>query len=285
MPDFTNSQSTNTSSLFTVFRKEMKIRNYSEKTIKAYLGALRAFIRYFLPRHPREIEVSDIREYLYYLCETKLVSRSTIDQTISALKFLYNGLYEKNYSYKDLPRPKKESKLPVVLSQEEIQSILNATSNLKYRTMIEMMYGSGLRISEVVRIKVQDLNLDNLTIFVRSGKGKKDRLTVMSEKTIPNLLPFIKYKSGFNFVFPSSRGGCLSERSLQKVFKRSLKFSKIKKSNATCHSLRHSFATHLLEAGIDIRYIQQLLGHSRIETTCIYTKVRNPAINNIISPF
>ena len=271
-------------SLFQVVKTEMTVRNYSPSTIKAYIGALKAFCRYFSPRHPRDITPEDIRNYLFHLIQTKEVSRSTVDQTISALKFLYNNLYKIPLTSKELPRPKKETKLPVVLSKNEIQAILKATSNFKYRTMFEVMYGSGLRVSEVVRLKICDTDLDRLTFMIRKAKGKKDRITIISNKTVPKIKTFIKDKPTNSYLFPSSHGGHLSERSVQKVFKRSLKASPVTKK-ATCHSLRHSFATHLLENGTDIRYIQQLLGHSRLETTCIYTKVRNPSLNKIISPF
>ena len=272
-------------SLFQVVKTEMTVRNYSPRTIKAYTSALKAYCRYISPRHPRDVSPEEIRNYLYHLIETKEVSRSTVDQTISAVKFLYNTLYQIPLTSKNLPRPKKETKLPVVLSIEEIQALLDATTNFKYRTMFEVMYGSGLRVSEVVRIKVQDIDLTNLTLMIRKAKGKKDRMTIISRKSVPKIKAFMKNKTGTRYLFPSSRGGHLSERSVQKVFKKSLKSSRVPKSNATCHSLRHSFATHLLENGTDIRYIQQLLGHSRIDTTCIYTKVRNPSLNKIISPF
>lgn len=280
-----NSREKTTPGLLEVFEKEMKIRNYSPKTIKAYLGVLRAFIRYFHPRHPRDLDTPDVHNYLYHLVQSELVSTSTIDQTISALKFLYNVLYKRKWNYDDLPRPKKESRLPVVLSKEEIQRLLYATLNTKHRLMLECMYGSGLRISEVCRLRVQDLDLEQLTLLIRGGKGRKDRITILSPKTAHSLRSWTKNKAGIDFVFPSEQGGHLSERSLQKVFHRSLITSGLQKSNATPHSLRHSFATHLLESGVDIRYIQQLLGHARLETTCIYTKVRNPAVYKIVSPF
>lgn len=137
--------------LFQVITSEMTVRNYSISTIKAYLSAIRNFVAHYNPRHPREIDQQDIRQYLYFLIETKEISRSTIDQTISALKFLYNELYKKNFSYKDLPRPRKEEKIPIVLSKFEISAIISSTRNFKYRTMFELMYSSGLRVSEVVR--------------------------------------------------------------------------------------------------------------------------------------
>lgn len=259
-----NSSNRKERNLYQVITSEMRVRNYSINTIKAYLSAVKTFVAHFNPRHPREIDIQDIRQYLYFLIETREISRSTVDQTISALKFLYNELYKKNFSYKDLPRPRKEEKIPVVLSKIEIDAIINATKNLKYRTMFELMYGSGLRVSEVVRVKIQDLNINDLIVFIRNSKGRKDRITVLSSKTARKLLQFIKGKSGQSYVFPSTKGGHLTERSVQKVFKKSLNSSVIKKPNASCHSLRHSFATHLLESGIDIRYIQKLLGHSAL---------------------
>lgn len=171
-----------TKSLLEVFVQEMRIRNYSPKSISSYLGVLKAFIRYCHPKHPKDLTIDEIHGYLHHLIETKEVSRSTIDQTISSLKFLYNKLYNKNFSSRELPRPKKETKLPVVLSKKEIQAIISSTSNFKYKTMIELMYGSGLRISEVVKLKVQDFDLDRLTIMLHAAKEKKIELQFFPQK-------------------------------------------------------------------------------------------------------
>jgi site-specific recombinase XerD len=149
--------------------------------------------------------------------------------------------------------------------------------------MIELMYASGIRVSEVVRLHIQDVNLDELTLFVRDGKGKKDRLTIVSERLKQPLSYQMEGKGPNELVFPGPEGKTLTTRSLQKVFQGALAASGIRK-NATCHTLRHSFATHLLEAGTDIRYIQELLGHARLETTRVYTNVRNPRLLKVKSP-
>lgn len=183
----------------------------------------------------------------------------------------------------EIPRPKKEHRLPTILSKEEILRIAQALENPKHRLMIELMYASGLRVSEVVRLRVQGVNLDELTLFVRDGKGKKDRLTVFSERLKQPLSYQTEGKGPNELVFPGPEGKTLTTRSVQKVFQGALAASGTRK-NATCHTLRHSFATHLLEAGTDIRYIQELLGHARLETTRVYTNVRNPRLLKVRSP-
>jgi site-specific recombinase XerD len=269
-------------SLFETFESELKLRGYSPRTIKTYLGALRRFVRFFHPRHPRNLTAENIRSYLLYLIEEKKASRSTINQTISALRFLYVELYRRSVNFKSIKRPKKEHKLPIVLSRKEIARITSAIENQTHRLIIELIYGSGLRVSEAVRLRVQEVNLDELTIFVRGGKGRKDRITVLSPKLVEPLRRQMESKAPSDYLFPG-RNGHLSTRSVQQIFERALKKAGVQKK-ATVHALRHSFATHLLEAGTDIRYIKELLGHKRLETTRIYTKVMNPAKLKIKSP-
>ncbi|MCG2686969.1 tyrosine-type recombinase/integrase, partial [Candidatus Parcubacteria bacterium] len=164
-----------------------------------------------------------------------------------------------------------------------ILKILNQIKNDKHRLMISLAYGAGLRISEVINLKAQDIDVDGLTIHLKQAKGKKDRLTILSSKIKDELAEFLINKQAKDLVFESERGGKLSERTAQKVFEKALRVAGIKK-NATFHSLRHSFATHLLENGVDVRYVQELLGHANIRTTQIYTKVTNPSLKNIKSP-
>lgn len=270
--------------LFETVEAEIKLRGYSPKTAKAYLGALRRFVAYFQPHHPHQLNEDDIRHYLLYLIEEKQLSPSTVNQTISALRFLYVALYHRDFTFQSIKRPKRKRKLPVILSRDEILRIISTIQNRKHRLMIELMYAAGLRVSEVVQLRVQDVNLDELTIFVRGGKGKKDRLTIFSESLREPLRRQMEGREAGDLVFPSQRGGRLTTRSIQKVFKKALWKSGVRK-NATCHSLRHSFATHLLEVGTDIRYIQELLGHKRLETSRVYTHVANPARLKIKSPF
>lgn len=227
---------------------------------------------------------------MLYLIEEKGLSRSAVNQAISALKLLYVRLYGRADDFADIRRPRAEHKLPAVLSHHEILRITQAIKNQTHRLIVELMYAAGLRVSEVVRLRVQDVNLDELTLFVRfprrakeSIKSRKDRRTIFSESLQDALRRQMEGKQPEDWLFPSRCGGRLSTRTVQQVFKKALKASGVQK-DVSCHDLRHSFATHLLEAGTDIRYIQELLGHARLETTRIYTHVANPARLKIKSP-
>ena len=183
----------------------------------------------------------------------------------------------------DLKFAKRSKKLPVVLSHAEIEKIIEATDNTKYRLMISLGYACGLRVSEVINLKVSNLDIEELVVHIKNAKGKKDRISVLPEKLQNDLRNIIAGKNANDYVFGSNRGGKLTTTSLQKMFRKSIAKTKVKKP-ATFHSLRHSFATHLLENGIDVRYVQELLGHSNIRTTQIYTQVTNPKLKNIKSP-
>jgi len=209
-------------------------------------------------------------------------SPQTINLALNAVKFLYAEVL-KDPQKIDLKFAKKNKKLPIVLSRAEIEKIINATENAKYRIMIALSYASGLRVSEVVQLKVADLSIDEFTVYIKGAKGKKDRISVMSEKLQDSLRNIIAGKRADDFIFSSNRGGKLTATSLQKMFRKSLVGAKVIKP-ATFHSLRHSFATHLLENGTDVRYVQELLGHSSIRTTQVYAQVTNPRLKNIKSP-
>jgi len=276
--------------LYQTVEDRLKVEGYSRKTIKTYLRELRKFVEYIRPRHPRDLDADDIRAYLLYLIEEKGVSRSAVNQAISALKFLYVRLYGRDDAFADIRRPRSEHKLPQVLSRNEILQIVHTIQNPKHRLMIELLYAAGLRVSEVVNLRVRDVNLGELTLFVRaprpareSIKSNKDRITIFSESLRDALRRLMDGKQPGDWLFPSRRGGRLSTRTVQQVFARAVKESGVQKE-VSCHDLRHSFATHLLESGVDIRYIQELLGHARLETTRIYTHVANPARRQIKSP-
>lgn len=266
-------------SLFEILNSQLKLHDYSPKTIRAYIGQLRAFVRFFQFRRPQELTNEDIRGYLLHLVEADL-SRSAVDQALNALRFLYTEMYHQSFDFRDIPRPKVKHQLPVVLSREGIQQLAVAAGNPKHRLMIEVMYAAGLRVSEVVQVRVKDVNLDDLTLFV---PGKKDRITVLADSLKDALSRQMAGRKPSDYLFPSERGGALTTRSVAKFFKAALDASGLQK-DATPHSLRHSFATHLLEAGTDIRHVQQLLGHARQETTRIYTKVRSLKRLKIKSP-
>ncbi len=260
--------------------KELIIRNYSQKTIKSYLYSLReyfAFKIYYLER----LEVNNIKDFLYY-CAKKGVSAQTRNLFLNAIKFFYHSVL--GIDKKIEIRSAKENKsLPIVLSRQEVAKIIAANKNFKHQLLLALAYGAGLRVSEIVNLKVPDVDLDELTVQVRQAKGQKDRLTVCPEKIKSSLIKLMAEKNNDDFVFSSERGGKLTTRTAQKIFAQALKNARINKP-ATFHSLRHSFATHLLENGVDIRYVQELLGHQNIRTTQRYTQVTNPSLKRIKSP-
>lgn len=260
----------------------MKIRGFSQQTVKAYLYYNKDLLKYN-KKSPKNINIDDIKEYLLYL-KNKNLANATINVAINALKFYYTQILRRKFFVsKELFSTKKVQKLPVVLTKNEVRQILAQVQDVKYKLMLGLMYSSGLRISELVNVKVKDFDFENKLLRVQQGKGKKDRNTIISEKVVDVLQKYTKNKNASDYVFESQRGGKLTKRSVQKVFSDNLKKSEIKKE-ASCHSLRHSFATHLLENGTDIRYIQELLGHKNLDTTQIYTKVANNNLKSIESP-
>ena len=270
--------------LFEVVREELRLRNYSPKTIKAYLSCIRMFARHIAPRLPKDAEQTDIRSYLLFLLEQKESPAGTVNQVHNALKFLYEELYRRPLVIRDLPRPKKERRLPVVLSTDEVRRLLNAPTNPKHRLMLSLLYSSGLRLGELVRLRPEDLDRDRRTIHVRQGKGAKDRRTILAPSVMDRVNSYIAFARPLKYLFEGSAPGePYNPRSVQNVFEAALVKAGIKKQ-ASVHSLRHAFATHLLEQGTDIRFIQELLGHSSLKTTEIYTHVANKVVQNIRSP-
>ncbi len=259
----------------------LKLRNYSPKTSKAYLLYIKMYIR-FSEKTGIKDKQKAIEEFLLEKYRRKQ-SPQTINLALNAVKFLYKEVL-KNPQKIDLKFAKRNKKLPIVLSRTEIEKIIEATDNAKYKLIISLGYACGLRVSEVINLKVADLDINELVVHIKGAKGKKDRISVLSERLQNDLRNVIAGRNSKNYLFNSNRGGILTTTSLQKMFRKSLYKAKISKP-ATFHCLRHSFATHLLENGTDIRHIQKLLGHSNIRTTQIYTQVANPKLKNIKSPF
>jgi len=264
--------------LINIITQELKLRNYSPQTIKAYTFVARDIYGYF-KKMLRDLTEQEIKEYLL---SKQHLSSQTISLYANAINYLFREIYKKE-DFVNIHHPKKNHKLPVVLSREEIKRAINCINNPKHKLIIEMAYGAGLRVSEVIRLKVGDIDLGELILIVKQGKGKKDRLTVIPKETVGELEDLVAGKEDGSYIFESNRGGKLTEMSARKIFYTALKKAGIKKP-ATFHSLRHSFATHLLENGVDVRYVQELLGHANIRTTQIYTKVTNPSLKNIKSP-
>ncbi len=263
-------------------QEELRLRGYSRHTGKSYCHHLLRFHRY-VQREPGEVGEIEIRQYLLHLIEDG-VSRSYLNQAISAIKFLYSRILKAPMEVDGLPRPRRERVLPVVLSRSEVLSIFAAIDNPKHRALLMVAYSSGLRVSEVARLKVEDIDVERMMIRVHRAKGRKDRYTPLSRVALETLEAYQKGCRPQLWLFPGAREGRhLTTRSVQKVLEKARKGAKLQK-RVTMHTLRHSYATHLLEDGTDLRYVQELLGHRRPETTMIYTHVTRKDLRRIRSP-
>jgi len=270
--------------LFEVLRQELKLRNYSHKTTSAYQSCIRKFVRYFSPKHPRDVSNEEIREFLVHLVRDERWEASSENQMFNALRFLYVELYKKPFVIGNIPRPKKVRKLPDVLTQDEVRRLFKVVSNPKHRTILMIAYSAGLRIGEVIKLRPEDIDRERRMIHIREGKGKKDRYTMLSERVVDELAKYISVFKPTKYLFEGDRAGKpYSQTSIQHIFWKAVERAGITKP-VTFHTLRHSFATHLLEAGVDLRYIQELLGHASSKTTEIYTHVSTKNIATIRSP-
>ncbi|MGD2120688.1 MAG: tyrosine-type recombinase/integrase [Gemmatimonadota bacterium] len=265
--------------------RAMVLAGYSPKTRKVYLGYGRRFAEW--SEAPlSEADTEEVRRYLVYLVEERGISRSAHSQVVSALRFLFETVLRRPRVLRDIPRPKRQKSLPTVLSKEEVSTLLDAVTHPTSRALVMILYSSGLRVGELVRLRPEDLESDRGLLRVRGGKGRKDRYTLLSaraEEAVERHLLFRNESAG-RWLFPSQhKGRHVSTRSVQKVVSRARVRAGIRK-RVTPHTLRHSFATHLLEAGTDLRYIQELLGHASSRTTEIYTHVTNRDLSRIRNP-
>jgi site-specific recombinase XerD len=262
--------------------KKLRARKYSPKTIRAYQLYNRALCRN-VRKSPELVGAEDVERYLSYLDKSLDRSASTMNMAISAFKFFYGKVLNKSI-VRDRRRPRGDKSLPDVLSKQEIQRLLDGVMNRKHRLLLMLTYSSGLRVAEVVALKCGDIDLDRKVVHVRAGKGRKDRYVMLSQRTANSLS---EYCGAFNlnsWLFTGRpESSHLSIRSAQHIFERASDKAGILK-HISIHSLRHSFATHLLESGTDIRYIKDLLGHTSIRTTERYTHVAAGNVLNIQSP-
>ncbi len=260
----------------------LTLKRYSPRTISVYTHCFNLFLDYFKGRDINVVSKDEVLQFL--INETnKGISPSFQNQLINAIKFYYEKVIGRKPEFYDLPRPKKEHKLPLVLSEEEVLSIFRQVDNVKHKCILFLLYSGGLRLSEITNLKIGDIDSKRNLIFIHGGKGKKDRTTLLSHTLLELLRSYYKEYRPKEYLFEGQGGGQYSPRSVQNIFKRALKSSGIKKP-ATVHTLRHSFATHLLERGTDLRYIQELLGHADSKTTEIYTHVTKRGLDKIVSP-
>lgn len=257
---------------------ELKLKGYSQQTVKSYLLSTKKFLEY-TKKDPFNLEEQNIKDYFAFLMSEKLAARS-IALKKAALKFFFGEVLGKEIV--TIKTPKIPKKLPDILTKEEVKSLIENASTTKSKLIIELFYSSGIRVSELVKLKINDLDLNNKIGWVRSGKGNKDRMFILSNIVINSLNDYIKNQEIREFLFPG-RNGALTTRNVQKIIKKTAKKANINKK-ITPHSLRHGFATHLLESGTDIRIIQVLLGHASLNTTEQYTHVSSTELKKIKSP-
>jgi site-specific recombinase XerD len=267
---------------FDALLKEMRSRKYSRKTIKSYVYYNRDFLE-FCGKAPHEVGERDLRDYLTFLEKRRKYSAAGINLALSALKFFFGILLGKSFVL-EKKRPKKDKLLPGVLSRGDVLKVLAAPSYLKHKVLLSLTYSAGLRVSEIVRLKPGDVDRQRGTIHVRRAKGRKDRYTLLSEKALSLLDAYLRERPPGTWLFGGQKPGShLSVRSAETVFKNACMKAGIDKE-VSIHCLRHSFATHLLEGGTDIRYIQELLGHAHTKTTEIYTHVAKRDFLRLKSP-
>lgn len=267
-------------------QQHMQIRNYSYKTINNYRSQLIKMIHHFSPNELKDINKEIFEKYLAYLVNKCKLGGSSLNTAINAYKYYReNLLNERSTPYFSMPQIIQPKQLPQVLSKEEVELILGKTKNLKYRAIFSLIYSTGMRISEAANLKISHINRYNKTILIKNGKGKKDRYVMVSDRMLELLREYYKAYRPVEYLFENEFDRePISIRTIQSVFTSTINNCRIQKQ-ATIHTLRHSFATHLLESGVDIRYIQDLLGHSDIKTTMRYTHVHNDALKNVSSPF
>ena len=263
--------------------RKLKLKGYSENTLKTYLNQFKNFLEFYPDTDPLTLQEEDIRNYLLDLISRRKISRSAQNQSINAIKFFFEKVLRQDRKVYYLERPLKEKRLPEVLSQDEIILIFEALENLKHRSMLMLIYSAGLRRSELLNLRVGDVDMNRNIVFIRGGKGRKDRQSVMAQSLIPQLKEYLERYQPVFWLFEGPNQTRYSESSLRQILNRASKKAGIKKQ-VRLHMLRHSFATHLLEAGTSTRYIQVLLGHESPKTTELYAHVSRFALEKIQSP-
>lgn len=262
---------------------DMRIRNYADRTRQMYVARVTQMARYY-NRSPADLSDEEVREYLRYVRDEQEVSGSAFRQVISALRFLYGFTLDRPDTVERMPAPRSTRRAPVVLSAEEVVRLVDALRTLKHRTVALVLYGAGLRISEALALEVRDIDSGRMVITVRHGKGDRDRQVVLSRVLLEALRSYARSYRPTGWLFPGrDPGKPLSASTIQHALKAARDRARIAKP-ATAHVLRHSYATHLLEAGTDLRMIQQLLGHRSLSTTQIYTHVTAARAQETRSP-
>lgn len=269
------------------FTQILKLKSYSASTIKTYTNEFLQLLQLLKKKPANELTVADLKRYMVFAMEKQKISENTAHSRLNALKFYYEQVLGRQKFFWEIPRPKKPQLLPKLLNEDEIRRLFNALTNKKHKAMLFTAYSAGLRVSEIVNLKIADIDSSRMQIFIARAKGKKDRYVNLSPVVLDILR---KYISGYKprpstYLFESEQtNAAYPTRTVQQIFNNAKNKAGIKKE-VGIHSLRHSFATHLLDKGTDIRYIKDLLGHFDIKTTERYLHVSKQSLVNIISPF
>lgn len=258
-------------------------KRYSQNTQDIYCCYFKDFCVYFKGKDLSAITTEQINSYILNLIKSKNISISQQNQRINAIKFYYEKVLDRKKEYYELHRPRKENKLPKVLSKNEVKRILASSNNIKHKCILMLIYSAGLRRSELLNLVPTDIDSERMVIQINGAKGKKDRISLLSDNLLQMLRQYYKKYHPKQYLFEGQKGGKYSPTSVANILKKATLKAGIKKT-VTPHMLRHSFATHLLEQGTDLRYIQELLGHESSKTTEIYTHVSKKAIDKIINP-
>lgn len=267
----------------TALEQCLMLKRYSWRTVKAYKNCFRQFIRHYDETKPSQITRRQIDDYVAGLIRGKNISESYQNQILSAIRMFYAEVVGQEEKVRNIIRPKRAQKLPHVLTESEVTRLLQASTNLKHQCILMLIYSAGLRLGELLNLRIADLQPEKHRIFIRDGKGKKDRCSILSEKVFVKLNEYFDLYRPVEWIFEGEHGGRYAERSVQNIFTRAKNQAGINPF-ATTHTLRHSFATHLLEKGVDLRYIQELLGHESSKTTEIYTHITQKGMDKIKSP-
>jgi site-specific recombinase XerD len=264
--------------------RDMQLRRFSPQTQKAYLAGVTGLAKFYR-ESPDKIDRQRLQDYVLHLMTERKLQWSTVNVVTSALRFFYTVTLGKSDIAPALPPRKTPSRLPEILSVQELQRLFASTNNLKHRALLMTTYAGGLRVSEVIRLRVTDIDSDRMMIRITGGKGDKDRYTILSQRLLPELRTYWRAFPSTQWLFPGAKRGCpLNDSSARHIFMTAKSLARITKAGGI-HMLRHAFATHLLEAGVDIRTIQLLMGHSSILSTVRYLQLTRKKLNSTQSPF
>ena len=263
--------------------EQLTLKRYSASTKRVYLAEFKHLLVLLNDFPVGNLSPKRLKDYFLYCTKVKKMGERKLNGKINAIKFYFEQVLHQPKMFFDIPRPKKPITLPKMLSKAEVKRLLLATTNLKHNIALQLSYGMGLRVSEVVNLKVMDIDSSRMMVHVRGAKGKKDRYVPLPESILPSLRAYYANYRPQTYLLEGQYGGAYAKSSLQQVFKKAMRKARINKAIGI-HGLRHSYATHLLESGADMRFIQELLGHNSIKTTQLYTKVTQPSLKNIVSP-